>query len=155
MLRSDAGPTTGFAPTSTVPSVAGKCGRSPAIRRSTVDLPQPDGPRIAMNSPLPGMSSTLKVTSRMMVRSPNFLVTFLKSTTLGAAGAAAVGSATSVRDLPVGKQAALEPEQRAIDAEREQPDDDQNEDDVFRQAAPLARHQQVSETVLRGLSEKD
>src|SRR5215471_2025714 len=64
------------------------------MSRSTVDLPQPDGPRMQTNSPLPGRSSTVNETSRITVRSPNFLVTFLKSTTLGGgpafAGAAAV-----------------------------------------------------------------
>src|SRR6185436_17828566 len=121
MLRSDPGPAIADPVTCTVPSVAGKCGRSPAMSRSTVDLPQPDGPRMAMNSPFAGRSSTLKVTSRMMVRSPNFFVTFLKSTTLGtaagadAAGAAAAaggltGSLTLVLDRPVGEQSALEPE---------------------------------------------
>ncbi len=36
--------------TSTVPDVAGYCGVSPAMSRSTVDFPQPDGPRMVMNS---------------------------------------------------------------------------------------------------------
>ncbi|MNL72464.1 hypothetical protein D3C87_1977790 [compost metagenome] len=33
-------------------------GRSPAMMFSVVDLPQPDGPRSAMNSPLPIVSET-------------------------------------------------------------------------------------------------
>ena len=49
----------------------------------------------------------------------------------------------------VRKQTALEPEQHAVDAVREQPDDDQDQDDVLRQPAPLAGHQQVAEAVLR------
>ena len=83
MLRSEPGRSTGFPPTSTVPSVAGKCGRKPAIRRSTVDLPQPDGPRMATNSPLSGRSGTENVTSLMTVSAPNRFVTWLKSTMFG------------------------------------------------------------------------
>ena len=55
----------------------------------------------------------------------------------------------SVLDDAVGKQAALEPEQHAIDAVREQADDDEDQDDVLRQPASLARHQQVAQAVLR------
>ena len=69
-------------PTSTVPSVGGWWGDSPAISRSTVDLPQPDGPRIATNSPAPDTSGTQKVTSLMIVRPPNRFVTCENSTTL-------------------------------------------------------------------------
>src|SRR5438093_5020980 len=50
---------------------------------STVDFPQPDGPRMAMNSPLSGRSATENVTSRITVMSPNRLVTLRKSTTFG------------------------------------------------------------------------
>ena len=52
MLRSDPGASTGWSADQHRPSLAGKCGRSPAISRSTVDLPQPEGPRMVMNSPL-------------------------------------------------------------------------------------------------------
>src|SRR5690606_18338097 len=38
---------------------------SPAIIRSRVDLPQPDGPRITMNSPSPISQSTPWITSRL------------------------------------------------------------------------------------------
>ena len=48
-----------------------------------------------------------------------------------------------------GKQAALEEEQQPVDAEGEQPDDHEDQDDVLRQAAPLAGHQQVAEPVAR------
>ena len=61
MLRSDPGSETGFPPT--------------AINRSTVDLPQPDGPRIAMNSPLSGKSGTEKVTFWITVSLPKRFVT--------------------------------------------------------------------------------
>src|SRR5437879_1372072 len=84
MLRSEPGRQTGLPLTSTVPSVAGKCGRRPAISRSTVDLPQPDGPRIATNSPLLGRSSTENVTSLITVIGPNRFVTRLNSTIFGA-----------------------------------------------------------------------
>src|SRR5258706_6190441 len=153
MLRSDPGAWTGLPATSTVPSVAGNCGRSPAISRSTVDLPQPDGPRMAMNSPLFGRSGTENVTSRITVRSPKRFVTPWKSTTLGGADAAtgplAFAVIRSFLDGPVRKQSALEEEQEAIDAVGEQSDDDQDQDDVLGQSTTLARHQQVAETVLR------
>src|SRR5436189_2876576 len=108
MLRSDPGRTTGFSATSTVPDVAGNCGRRPAIRRSTVDLPQPDGPRIATNSPLSGKSGTENVTSLMTVTVPNRFVTWAKSTTLGGCTGAAAGTLTSILDHTVRKQAALD-----------------------------------------------
>src|SRR5437899_1365644 len=149
MLRSGPGWMTGFSPTSTVPSVGGKCGRRPAISRSTVDLPQPDGPRIAMNSPLPGRSVTENVTSRMTVRSPNRFVTPWKSTTFGRRAVSDVVSSTSVLEDAVREQTALEPEQQPIDAVRKQADDDQDQDDVLGETAPLAGHQQVAEAVLR------
>ena len=38
------------------------------MSRSTVDFPQPDGPRIVTNSPVPGRSGTANVTSRMTVK---------------------------------------------------------------------------------------
>src|SRR5436190_17279878 len=173
MLRSGPGPATVPPPTSTVPSVAGKCGRSPAMSRSTVDLPHPEGPRMQTNSPLPGRSSTVKLTLRMIGRSPNRFVTFLKSTTLGggpglaAAVEVATDAAGGVEDnvaavlcgltgsptrlllgRPEREEAALEEEERPIDPVGEQPDDEQDEDDVLRHAAPLARHQQEAEPVL-------
>src|SRR6266581_2728765 len=124
MLRSGPGHSTGLPPTSTVPSVAGNCGRSPAISRRTVDLPQPDGPRIAMNSPLSGRSGTEKVTSRITVTSPNRFVTFRKSTTDGTAlvGDSVIGFDTRTAlllDRPERKEASLEPEQQTIDAVRQ------------------------------------
>src|SRR5437867_7453118 len=130
MLRSEPGALTGAPPTSTVPSVAGKCGRSPAISRSTVDLPQPDGPRIATNSPLSGTSGTANVTSRMTVSSPKRFVTAWKSTTFGLTATAIA----SIFDGAEREQAALEPGQQPIDPVREQADDDENQDDVLGQA---------------------
>src|SRR5882672_3116792 len=149
MLRSDPGRWTGLPPTSTVPSVAGNCGRKPAMSRSTVDLPQPDGPRIAMNSPLCGRSGTEKVTSRTTVRLPKRFVTFLNSTTLPRASGAARGSLTSVLDRTIREQPALEPEEHAVDAIREHADDHQDQDDVLGHSTPLARHQEISKPVLR------
>ena len=54
MPRSGPGPVTGLPSISTVPEVCGNCGSRPAIIRITVDLPQPEGPRIDTNSPRPG-----------------------------------------------------------------------------------------------------
>src|ERR1051325_320244 len=147
MLRSAPGRSTWLPATRTVPSLAGWCGRSPAMSRSTVDLPHPDGPRIAMNSPLLGRSGTANVTSRMTVWLPKRFVTFLNSTTLPSAAGAVWGSLTSVLDRTIGEQPALEPEQHPVDAVREQADDDQDQDDVLRQAAPLARHQEIAQPV--------
>src|SRR5438034_6419985 len=109
------------------------------MRRSTVDFPQPDGPRIAMNSPLSGRSGTENVTSRMTVSVPNRFVTPRKSTTFAyVCDATAPGDpAASVFDDTVGKQAALEPEEEPIDAVREQADDDEDQDDVLGHPAPL------------------
>jgi hypothetical protein len=45
------------------------------MSRNTVDLPQPDGPRIVMNSPDAGRSSTTNEMSLMTVSDPNRLVT--------------------------------------------------------------------------------
>src|SRR5690349_18816583 len=52
----------------------------PAMRRSTVDLPQPDGPSSTMNSP----SRMSRLKSETAVTLPNFLVT-LSRTTFGIA----------------------------------------------------------------------
>ena len=49
--------------------VGGCCGRSPAISRRIVLLPQPLGPRMQMNSPLSIRSSTTNVTLRIAVNS--------------------------------------------------------------------------------------
>src|SRR5438876_9866193 len=102
------------------------------MRRSTVDFPQPDGPRIAMNSPLSGRSGTENVTSRMTVTFPKRLVTFRKSTTFAYCGdAAAPGApAASVFDDTMGEHAALEPVEQPIDSVREQAGDDEDQDDV-------------------------
>ena len=61
--RSEPGPCTGLPATFTVPVEAGKCGRSPAIIRRMVDLPQPDGPSMQTNSPRSARFSTWKLTS--------------------------------------------------------------------------------------------
>src|SRR6478735_9341056 len=103
---------------------------------------------MVMNSPRPGRSGTEKVTSRITVTLPNRLVTRSKSTTFGTSVDATSDSPTSVLDAAVGKQAALEPEQCPIDAEGEQTDDHQNQDDVLRQPAALAGHQQIAQPVL-------
>src|SRR2546427_12545099 len=153
MPRSEPGCSTGLSATSTAPSVAGWCGRRPAISRKTVDLPQPEGPRIAMNSPFPGRSGTEKVTSRMIVTFPNCLVTPRNSTALGSASAAAARCRSIERPSslsgPMREQAPLEPEEQAIDSVRERADDEEDQDDVLRQPAPLARHQQIAQPVLR------
>src|SRR3954453_394387 len=103
---------------------------------------------MVMNSPLAGRSGTQKVTSRITVTLPNRLVTRSNSTTFGIGVAAIADSLTSILDAPVGEQAALEPEQGAIDAKCQQPDDDQDQNDVLRQAAALTRHQQVAQSIL-------
>ena len=86
--------------------------RSPAISRSTVDLPQPDGPRIAMNSPVPGRSGTQKVTSRMTVSVAEALGDVRELDDVGAGrGLGRRGRRARPRlvlDLAVGEQAALE-----------------------------------------------
>ena len=114
------------------------------MRRSTVDFPQPDGPRIVTNSPWPGRSGTEKVTSRITVKSPNRFVTPRNSTMLGS-----VGHSSPAR---YGKEAALEAEQQPVDPVGEQADDHQDQEDVLRQAAPLTGHQQIAEAVLALIS---
>src|ERR1700736_3877021 len=113
MLRSDPGQSTGLPPTSTVPSVGGWWGGSPAIRRSTVDFPQPDGPRIATNSPTPGRSGTENVTSRMIVRPPKLFVTCENSTTLPGAGGGATGAGAGAAG-----SATISPRQRGTETAR-------------------------------------
>jgi len=98
----------------------GNCGRSPAISRSTVDLPQPEGPRIAMNSPLSGTSGTENVTSRMTVCAPKRLVTFAEVDDVRHDGGRA--RSPSLLDGNDREKAALEPEQQPVDAERQQTD---------------------------------
>ena len=44
-------------------------GSSPLMQRSTVDLPEPDGPQITMRSP----RRTVRLTSRSTLNSPNHL----------------------------------------------------------------------------------
>src|SRR5688572_6433808 len=92
MPRSAPGPVIGLPSTRTRPLECGNWGWSPAIIRITVDLPQPDGPRIETNSPRPGWSSIVNETSRIAVKSPNRLVTLSNITTGGlSAGAGASG----------------------------------------------------------------
>src|SRR5688572_2814782 len=62
----------------------------PAIRFSSVLLPQPEGPMMPTNSPRLGWSSMRKVMSVMAVKSPKRWVTFLNSTIGGSAGEAGV-----------------------------------------------------------------
>src|SRR5215217_3474624 len=94
MPRSDPGLSTGLPPTSTVPDVAGYCGGRPAMRRSTVDFPHPDGPRMVTNSIFSGMSSTTNDTSLMAVKPLSYVfVTRSNSTTGGAFDADFSGAA--------------------------------------------------------------
>src|SRR5262245_13038329 len=69
--------------------------------RSKVDLPQPDGPTMAINSPRFGKSSIVKVTSLIAIFAsgpePKVLVTFLNATTSGR-GAGALASASGEPD---------------------------------------------------------
>src|SRR6476646_2721571 len=99
MPRSAPGASTGFPRTSTDPEVAGNCGVRPAIRRSTVDFPHPDGPRIVTNSILVGMSSTTNETSLIAVNPLSYVfVTRSKTTTGGLSGVAAVVPFGAVSD---------------------------------------------------------
>ncbi len=83
-----AGSADGFAIDQDGSRVVGGCwGLRPAMRRSTVDLPQPEGPRMATNSPRPGRSWTVKLTSLIAVNARgvpalNVLVTSSNSTTI-------------------------------------------------------------------------
>ncbi|MFN8563708.1 MAG: hypothetical protein U0703_19300 [Anaerolineae bacterium] len=43
---------------------------NPAISRSSVDLPQPDGPRIATTSPLTNLIATSSTAATLRSRSP-------------------------------------------------------------------------------------
>src|SRR5213075_3184284 len=54
----------------------------------------------------------------------------------------------SVGLLAIRKQTALDPSQKAIDTPRQAADDDQDKNDMFRQAAPLAGAQQIPQTML-------
>ena len=103
-----------------------------------------------MNSPLSGRSGTEKVTSRMTVRSPNRFVTLSKLDDVRARRGVPAGSLTiSPRPRGTGNSPRWNQNSSAVDAVREQADDDQDQDDVLRQAAPLAGHQQIAEAVLR------
>ena len=101
-----------------------------------------------MNSPLPGRSSTANVTSRMTVRSPNRFVTLLELDDVRRHGRGGLAH-VSPRPRDTGNSPRWNQNSSAVDAVREQADDDQDQDDVLRQPAPLARHQQVAEPVLR------
>src|SRR2546422_7700256 len=92
MPRSAPGPETGLPRTRTRPVVAGNCGLSPAIRRRIVDFPQPDGPRIVMNSPLFGRSSTRNVTFLIAVKPSSYVLETASNSTTGGRGAAAAGT---------------------------------------------------------------
>src|SRR5436189_6316742 len=73
MPRAAPGPETGLLATSTRPVVAGNCGLRPAMRRRIVDFPHPEGPRMVMNSPLPGRSSTRNVTFLIAVKPSSYV----------------------------------------------------------------------------------
>src|ERR1043165_616735 len=108
------------------------------MMRSTVDLPQPDGPTIATSSPLSGRSWMTNETSWMATfevgPSPNDFVTLLNRTTSGSGFAGAVaGDFAGVVSLvlmllPVGvrkKQAPAQPPQLvARDGDQHDDDDD-------------------------------
>src|SRR5690348_2032631 len=97
MPRSAPGDNTGFPSTCTDPDVGGCWGVRAAMRRSTVDFPQPDGPRIVTNSILSGTSSTTNDTFLMAVNPLSYvLVTRSNTTTGGAAVGAAAGTAAAV-----------------------------------------------------------
>src|SRR5512133_4374909 len=81
------------------------------MMRSTVDLPQPEGPTIVTSSPMSGASSTTKETSWIATLAsapcPKLLVTFLNTTTSGRAGgvfgapAAAAGAPAGWTGVPL------------------------------------------------------
>src|SRR5262245_40223262 len=79
MPRSRPGPVTGRPATNTSPLLG--C-RNPAIKFSTVLLPQPEGPMIDINSPISGVFSTVKDTSCSAVKEPNRTHT-LRNSTIG------------------------------------------------------------------------
>src|SRR6266480_7556233 len=102
MPRSAPGPATGLPNTRTLPVVAGNCGRSPAISRKIVDFPQPDGPRIVMNSPLPGKSSTRNVTFLIAVKPSSYVFETPSNSTIGGLiGSAGRGSASALTPTPI------------------------------------------------------
>src|SRR5689334_3818112 len=88
---------------STSPDVAGNCGGNPAMRRRTVDLPHPEGPRMVTNSILPGTSLTTNDTSLIAVNPFSYLLETLSKTTTGggsmrpagASGAAKAGACSA------------------------------------------------------------
>src|SRR5262245_2038145 len=100
MPRSLPGPVTGRPATNTSPLVG--C-RNPAIKLSTVLLPQPEGPMIDINSPMFGMFSTVKDTSCSAVKEPNCTQT-LRNSTIGGSGECDV-----VTGVPAGKETANGP----------------------------------------------
>src|SRR2546425_12754877 len=89
MPRSAPGPETGLPRTRTRPVVAGNCGLSPAMSRRMVDLPQPEGPRIVMNSPLFGRSSTRNVTFLIAVKPSSYVLETPSNSTTACFGKAA------------------------------------------------------------------
>src|SRR5690348_15226639 len=105
--RSGPGVWTGLPKINASPWVGGKCGFKPAMIRSKVDLPQPEGPTMVTSSPTLGASSTTKQTSWIATlgacAGPKLLVTFLKTTTSGAgAGAAETRASEAATDLAAG-----------------------------------------------------
>src|SRR3954470_8660939 len=105
MPRSEPGAATSLPKTSTSPTVGGCCGSRPAINLKMVLLPQPLGPKMQTNSPLPGKSATTKFTSRIAVNwfawpSLYVLVTFLNSTTCGTFRPGGLRTPDSTRPMP-------------------------------------------------------
>src|SRR5881409_3285835 len=105
MPRSGPGPVMALPRSSASPVVAGN---SPATMLRMVLFPQPEGPRKTRNSPTPGSSRTVRLTSRTASKArpsgfTNVLETFFSSRTLGlpASGAAMGGSALPGEQLLV------------------------------------------------------
>src|SRR6266699_4741385 len=102
MPRSAPGPETGLLATSTRPVLAGNWGLRPAMRRKIVDFPQPEGPRIVMNSPLPGKSSTRNVTFLIAVKPSSYVFETPSNSTIGGLiGSAGRGSASALTPTPI------------------------------------------------------
>src|SRR5688500_6617184 len=110
--------------------IAPRSGRSkPAMTFSKVDLPQPDGPTIATNSP----SATSKLTSWTTGSSPKFLLS--PSTTICLSDIA-----------PLHRIKPLEQAGHAVEQQADHADDDHARDHQVVAVASVARiHDQVSE----------
>ena len=108
--------------------------RSPAISRSTVDLPHPDGPRIADELALVGQVRHRErdVADDRQVAEPLRDAGETRRRRVRWSGVS-VTHPVSRSTTTVGEQAALEEVEQPVDGEREQADDHQDQDDVLRQ----------------------